>query len=138
VPLRAWLPVVGQLYPNIVLRDQSGPAVVISDFKGKLVLIELVGATSGVCRVFSVRNERGATRFRSIQPQPGLPSIERFTSGYAKLSLDHPEIVFVQLDRHENQYLLIGDRRFISSQTRANSRAPPRRPERHSPRHEQQ
>lgn len=143
-PLRGWPPVVGQFYPNIVLRDQSGQAVAISDFKGKVVLIELVGLTCKACHAFSGGNEPGATRFRSIQPQPGLPSIERFTTSYAKLSLEHPDVVFVQLvlygmdgrsppleadvrdwakhfqlNRQENEYVLIGDRRFISPQTRA-------------------
>ena len=143
-PLRGWPPVVGQFYPNIVLRDQTGQAVAIGDFKGKVVLIELVGLTCKACHAFSGGNEPGTPRFRGIQPQEGLPSIERYVAGYAKLSLDHPDIVFVQLvlygmdgrsppdekdvrdwakhfqlDRNNSEYVLIGDQRFISPQTRA-------------------
>lgn len=143
-PLRGWPPVVGQFYPNVVLKDQTGQAVAISDFVGKVVLIELVGLTCKACHAFSGGNEPGTPRFRGIEPQPGLPSIERFSTGYAKLSLEHPDIVFVQLvlygmdgrspplpadvrdwaqhfelDRDDNEYVLIGDQRFISPQTRA-------------------
>ena len=39
-PLRGWPPVVGQFYPNIVLRDQDGQSVAISDFRGKVVVLE--------------------------------------------------------------------------------------------------
>jgi hypothetical protein len=136
--------VVGQLYPNIALRDHTGQLTAISDFRGKVVLIELVGLTCKACHAFSGGNEPGKPRFRDIAPQEGLPSIERFAKGYAKLSLDHPDIVFVQLvlygmdgrsppaegdvrawaqhfdlNRHENEYVLIGDPRFISPQSRA-------------------
>jgi thiol-disulfide isomerase/thioredoxin len=143
-PLGGWPPVVGQFYPNIVLKDQTGQAVAISDFKGKVVLIEMVGLTCKACHAFSGGNEPGVARFRGIKPQPGLPSIERYATGYAKLSLDHPDIVFVQLvlygmdgqspplaedvrdwsqhfklDRYDNEYVLVGDQRFISPETRA-------------------
>jgi hypothetical protein len=143
-PLRGWPPVVGQFYPNIVLEDHTGQAVAISDFKGKVVLIELVGLTCRACHAFSGGNEPGAPRFRGIEPQRGLASIGRYVTGYANISLDHPDIVFVQLvlygmdgrsapderdvrawaehfelDRSRNEYVLIGDERFISPQTRA-------------------
>lgn len=142
-PLRGWPPVVGQLYPNIVLKDQSGQTVAISDFQGKVVLIELVGLTCKACHAFSGGNEPGVPRFRGIEPQPGLASIERFATGYAKVSLARPDIVFVQLvlygmdgrsppkeedvrawaqhfklHTNENEYVLIGDPRFISPESR--------------------
>lgn len=142
-PLREWPPVVGQLYPNIVLKDQTGQVTAISDFRGKVVLIEVVGLTCRACHAFSGGNEPGTARFQGIEPQDGLPSIERFATAYAKLSLDHPDIVFVQLvlygmdgrsapreedvrawaqhfdlNRYENEVVLVGDPRFISPQTR--------------------
>lgn len=142
-PLRGWPPVVGQFYPNIVLKDQTGQTVALSDFKGKVVLIEVVGLTCKACHAFSGGNEPGAPRFRGIEPQPGLPSIERFAMSYANVSLERPDIVFVQLVLYgmdgqsppteedvrawaqhfklrtaENEYVLIGDERFISPETR--------------------
>ena len=142
-PLRGWPPVVGQFYPSIVLKDQTGQVTALSDFLGKVVLIEVVGLTCRACHAFSGGNEPGKPRFRGIDPQPNLSSIEHYANGYAKLSLDHPDIVFVQLvlygmdgrspprgddvrawaqhfgfDRAKNQVVLVGDQRFISPQTR--------------------
>ncbi len=142
-PLQGWPPVVGQFYPNFVLRDQTGQATAISDFRGKVVLLEVVGLTCRACHAFAGGNEAGMGRFRGIEPQQGLGSIERYVQGYAKLSLDHPDIVFVQLvlygmdgrsppseedarawarhfgmDRQQNEVVLIGDQRFISPETK--------------------
>jgi len=142
-PLKGWPPVVGQFYPNLVLKDQAGQVTAISDFQGKVILLELVGLTCRACHAFAGGNEPGMVRFRNIEPQQGLSSIERFTLGYAQLSLDHPDIVFVQLvlygmdgrsppaeedvrawashfnmDRQKNEVVLIGDQRFISPATR--------------------
>jgi hypothetical protein len=142
-PLRGWPPVVGQFYPNLVLRDQTGQATAISDFRGKVVLVEVVGLTCRACHAFAGANEPDVGHFRGIEPQSGLGSIERYARGYAKLSLDHPDIIFVQLvlygmdgrgpaseddvrawarhfrmDRDQNKVVLIGDQRFISPETR--------------------
>ena len=96
-PLRDWPPVVGQFYPNLVLKDQTGQVTALSDFRGKVVLLEVVGLTCRACHAFAGGNEAGAERFRGIEPQRGLGSIESYAQGYAKVSLDHPDIVFVQL-----------------------------------------
>jgi len=142
-PLQGWPPSVGQFYPELVLKDQTGEVTGISDFRGKVVLVEVVGLTCRACHAFAGGNEPEVARFRDIEPQRGLASIERYAQGYAKLSLDHPDIVFVQLvlygmdgrsppteedarawashfgmDRRKNQVVLIGDQRFISPETR--------------------
>jgi hypothetical protein len=142
-PLRSWPPVVGQFYPNVILKDQTGQATALSDFRGKVVLVEVVGLTCRACHAFAGGNEAGVGQFRGIKPQKGLGSIEQYARGYAKLSLDHPDIVFVQLilygmdgrgppseedarawarhfhmDRDKNRVVLIGDQRFISPETR--------------------
>lgn len=142
-PLEGWPPLVGKRYPNLVLRDQTGQVSAIGDFRGKVILVELVGLTCRACHAFAGGNEPGQTRFRGIPPQPGLDSIERFATSYAKLSLEHPDIVFIQLvlygmdgrspateedarawavhfgmDRRKNQVVLIGDQRFIGAASR--------------------
>jgi hypothetical protein len=142
-PLRDWPPAVGQFYPSLVLKDQTGQVTTLSDFRGKVVLVELVGLTCRACHAFAGGNEPGMDRFRGIEPQRGLGSIEQYAQGYAKVSLDHPDIVFVQLvlygmdgrsppseedarawathfgmDRGQNEVVLIGDQRFISPETR--------------------
>ncbi|MBW2209568.1 MAG: hypothetical protein JRG67_00800 [Deltaproteobacteria bacterium] len=141
--LRDWPPAVGQFYPNLVLKDQTGQVTAISDFRGKVVLLEVVGLTCRACHAFAGGNEAGTERFRGIEPQRGLGSIESYAQGYAKVSLDHPDIVFVQLvlygmdgrsppaeddarawarhfgmDRNRNQVVLIGDQRFIRPESR--------------------
>ena len=142
-PLRDWPPVVGQFYPNLILKDQTGQVTTLGDFRGKVVLVEVVGLTCRACHAFAGGNEPGKERFRGIEPQRGLGSIEHYAQGYAKVSLDHPDIVFVQLvlygmdgrgppseedvrawashfgmDRDQNEVVLIGDQRFISPETR--------------------
>ena len=141
--LQGWPPAVGQFYPNVILKDQTGQVTALSDFRGKVVLVEVVGLTCRACHAFAGGNESGVGQFRGIKPQKGLDSIEQYARGYAKLSLDHPDIVFVQLvlygmdgrsppseedarawarhfhmDRAKNRVVLIGDQRFVSAETR--------------------
>lgn len=142
-PLRGWPPAVGQFYPDVVLEDQTGQITGISDFRGKVVLVEVVGLTCPACNALSGGNDPGKGRFRGIQPQPGLSSIDRYAQMYARTSLDHPDVVFVQLvlygmdgrspptradlrawashfglSRNRNEVVLIGDQRFISPASR--------------------
>lgn len=143
-PLRGWPPSVGKFYPNLVLKDQTGAVTALSDFRGKVILLEVVGLTCRACHAFAGGNEAGKEHFRGIEPQRGLESIEEYARGYAKVSLDHRDIVFVQLvlygmdgrsapdeddvrawashfqmERNRNEVVLIGDGRFTSSETRA-------------------
>lgn len=142
-PLRGWPPVVGRPYPEIALIDQTGRVTTLSEFRGKVVLVELVGLTCRACHAFAGGNEPSVGDFRGIPPQDGLGSIEKYSLEYAKLSLDHPDIVFVQLalygmdgqspptlddvkawarhfgmDRYRNEIVLLGDHRFINPETR--------------------
>ncbi len=141
--LRGWPPVVGRPYPDIALIDQTGRVTALSEFRGKVVLVELVGLTCRACHAFAGGNEPSVGDFRGIPPQDGLGSIEKYSLEYAKLSLDHPDIVFVQLalygmdgqspptlddvqawaqhfgmDRYRNEIVLLGDHRFINPETR--------------------
>lgn len=143
-PLRGWPPVVGQFYPDLALKDQTGRVSAISDFRGKVILLEVVGMTCKACNAFAGGNERGVGGFRGIPPQSGLGSIEQYAQRYAGVSLDHPDVIFVQLilygmdgrsppseadvrawathfgmDRNLNEVVLTGDQRFISPETRA-------------------
>jgi len=142
-PLVGWPPIVGRPYPEIALLDQSGRVTSLSEFRGKVVLVELVGMTCAACHAFAGANDARPGRFRKIAPQQGLGSIEGYAQRFAKISLDHPDIVFVQLllygmdaqsppsltdarpwarhfgmDRYRNEVVLVGDARFINPQTR--------------------
>jgi hypothetical protein len=142
-PLRGWPPVVGRPYPEIALVDQSGRVTSLSEFRGKVVLVELVGLTCPACHAFAGGNEPSVGHFRNITPQDGLGSIDSYAQRFGKLSLDHPDVVFVQLalygmdghsppsladvqawarhfgmDRYRNEVVLVGDARFINPETR--------------------
>lgn len=142
-PLRGWPPTVGRPYPDIALIDQSGRVTSLNELRGKVVLVELVGMTCKACHAFAGGNQPSKARFRNITPQKGLGSIDEYAERFGKLSLDHPDVVFVQLvlygmdgrspptledikawsrhfgmDRYRNEIVLLGDKRFISPQTR--------------------
>ena len=142
-PLRGWPPVTGRPYPEIALIDQSGRVTSLSEFRGKVVLVELVGLTCPACHAFAGGNEPSVGHFRDITPQDGLGSIDSYAQRFGKLSLDHPDVVFVQLvlygmdgqsppsiadvqawarhfgmDRYRNEVVFVGDARFINPETR--------------------
>jgi len=142
-PLKGWPPNVGQFYPNVALPDQTGLVSAIADFRGKVILLEVVGMTCKACNAFAGGNEPGVGGFRGISPQPGLGSIDRYAKTHVGVSLDHPDLVFIQLvlygmdgrsppseadvrawathfgmDRNRNEVVLTGDQRFISPETR--------------------
>lgn len=141
-PLRGWPPTVGRPYPELALIDQSGRVTSLSEFRGKVILVELVGLTCRACHALAGGNEPSVADFRGIPPQDGLDSIESYAQRFGKLSLDHPDIVFVQLalygmdgrspptladvqgwarhfgmDRYRNEIVLVGDARFINPET---------------------
>jgi hypothetical protein len=108
-PLRGWPPAVGQFYPDVVLEDQTGQITGISHYRGKVVLVEVVGLTCPACDALSGGNDPGKGRFRGIEPQPGLSSIDRYARAWAR---------HFGLSRNRNEVVLIGDQRFISPASR--------------------
>ncbi len=92
----SWPPSLGKQYPNLEFIDQNGDTVRISDFKGKLILIEYVGMSCSACQAFSGAHKTGS--YKKIEPQRGLKSIEEyfpeFTGG---LSLSDNRIMFIQI-----------------------------------------
>ncbi|MGB5812941.1 MAG: hypothetical protein WBG86_20580 [Polyangiales bacterium] len=142
-PLVGWPPVVGRPYPEVALIDQSGRVTSLSELRGKVVLVEMVGMTCKACHAFAGGNDPSLGHFRNITPQRDLDSIDLFAQRFGKLSLDHPDVVFVQLiafgmdgrtaptlgdiqswarhfgmDRYRNEIVLQGDERFTTLQTR--------------------
>ena len=142
-PLQGWPPVVGRFYPDLALEDQTGQVTAISDLRGKVVLLEVVGMTCKACNAFSGGNDESVGGFGGIRPQPGLESIDHYLQRFSGVPLDDPRLVFVQLvlygtdgrtapteadvrawashfglDRNRNQIVLTGDARFVSPETR--------------------
>ncbi|MEX2186070.1 MAG: hypothetical protein WD875_04715 [Pirellulales bacterium] len=91
----AWPPVLGKEYPDLQLIDQTGNTTRLSDFRGKVLLVEMVGIPCGACQAFSGGRDVGAFRGGSVQAN--LDSIEVYAERYGKFDLDDDRIVFVQL-----------------------------------------
>ena len=133
----SWPPRLNETFPDLELRSSTGDIVRLSDFHGKVVLVEPVGMTCAACNAFSGARERGG--YKHITPQANLPSIEKLLPQYAGgTSLDDERIVLVQLllydmklrapsledardwaahfgfDDNPSVIVLVGDERFIN------------------------
>lgn len=91
----AWPPEAQEKYPDLLLRDQDGRLTRLSEFKGKVILLEPVGMSCPGCIAFSGGERCGP--FLNSPPQPDLQSIEEYARQYGDVELDHPDIVFVQV-----------------------------------------
>jgi hypothetical protein len=94
-PSVAWPPILGQPYPNLTLVDQEGRRTSLSEFKGKVILVEPVGMPCRACIAFAGGHECGP--FDGVLPQPDLQSIEKYARDYGGFDLDDERIVFVQI-----------------------------------------
>ncbi len=90
-----WPPVLGETYPDLQLMDQEGTPTRLSDFAGKIILLEPIGMPCKACQAFSGGHERGG--FRGIPPQPGLPSIAQAARKYGGFDLHDDRIVKIHL-----------------------------------------
>ena len=69
-----WPPKLNEPYPDLHLVDQDGKLTRLSEFKGKIILVEPIGMPCQACQAFCGGHHVGG--FRGIRPQPSLPSIE--------------------------------------------------------------
>ncbi len=92
-----WPPTLGQAYPDITLPDQQGTQTRLSDLRGKVVLLELIGMDCPACNAFSGANMPSVGPYEGVAPQKGLEYIGRYVKQYADVELSHPDVVFVQL-----------------------------------------
>lgn len=98
-----WPPQKGQVFPDgITYVDQDGRRLKMSQFKGKVLLVEFVGMNCPACQAFSGAHARGAYGGNAVQR--GLQSIETYFPKYTGgLRLDDPRIVFVQVLLYDMQ-----------------------------------
>jgi len=87
--------ILGQSYPDMKLIDLQGRHVKLSQFKGKVILVELIGMPCQACQAFSGGHRTGG--FRGVKPQPNIPDIERLLVDYARIRADHPDLQIVQI-----------------------------------------
>ena len=106
-----WPPILGELYPDLILLDQTGNQVRLSSFKGSVILVEPVGMNCPACQGFSGAGRKGP--YGSVTPQQGLGSIEAYLPSYGGgLSVHDPRLVFAL-------QMLLDVREFYSSQFRS-------------------
>ena len=75
--------------------DQNGDLTSLEEFRGKVVLIEVVGMTCPACVSLSGGMLYGG--YGATLPQSNLESIEEYVGRFSGESLDNPDIVFVQI-----------------------------------------
>ncbi len=90
-----WPPKLDEPYPDLQLVDQDGHLTRLSEFKGKIILIEPIGMPCQACQAFCGGHHVGG--FRGIRPQPGLPSLEESARAHGGFDLSDPRIVKVYL-----------------------------------------
>src|SRR5688572_2017772 len=71
----AWPPVPGEPYPDLTLLDDEGRSVSLSQFKGKVILLEPTAMTCPACQAFSGGNLQGIGGFSGVAPQADLVDI---------------------------------------------------------------
>lgn len=89
-----WPPQLNNYYPDIELQSLSGKKVKLSQYAGKVLLIEPIGLSCPACQAFAGGDTKGS--FCGVSPQPGLQSIERLMASNG-ISGQDPRIVKVQL-----------------------------------------
>ncbi len=94
-PEHLWPPVVGQPYPDLQLIDQEGHRTSLSEFRGKVVLLEPIGMPCEACIAFAGGHRRGA--YDGVSPQKNLPSIDELSRRFGGVDLDKEDIVVVQV-----------------------------------------
>ncbi len=95
VVIGKWPPVKGERYPDVVLRDQNGEVVRLSELAGEVILLELAAVPCKGCQAFAGGQELGG--FAGVPVQRGLESIHHYARRYAGIDLKKDDVVFVQL-----------------------------------------
>jgi hypothetical protein len=91
-----WPPRVGERYPPLEFGTPDGKVKRLSDFKGKVVLVEPIGMNCPACQAFAGAHRVGS--FRGITPQGNLRSIEETLPRYAGgVKIGNPRLVYIQL-----------------------------------------
>ena len=95
-PSHIWPPATSVEYPDLKLMDAvSGRRVSLSEYKGKVILLEPIGMNCPACNAFAGGHKVGSFRGQGLQK--GLPSVEEILPRYAGIPLDQDGLVYVQL-----------------------------------------
>jgi hypothetical protein len=133
----AWPPKIGQLYPELKLKNYDGKTVSLRDYQGKVILVEPIGMGCPACQAFAGAGKKGG--FQKARHQKGIKSAHEIMKEYAKVKLTDRRIVFVHLllydmssrkaptvadakawakhwglDKQKNALVLVADQRYIN------------------------
>jgi hypothetical protein len=91
-----WPPRVGETYPDLRLVDQTGRVTSLSSFKGRVLLVEMIGMTCPACQGFSGAKKHGT--FGGVDSDGGLTAIDELLRQYASgVTFPSDDLVFVQI-----------------------------------------
>ena len=96
----AWPPRIGETFPELELTSLSGEPLLLSSFKGKVLLIEPVSMSCKACQSFAGADEDNRGPLGADQGgahQPGLSSLESYVHRFAGVDFDDPGLVYVQV-----------------------------------------
>lgn len=91
-----WPPQLGKAYPDLRLQTPEGDWVQLSDFRGKVLVIEPIGMSCPACNAWAGGNSAVGT-FQGVRPQPDLDSLDDYSRKFAGVSLDDPELMYIHL-----------------------------------------
>lgn len=89
-----WPPVLNNYYPDAEMQTLSGKKVKLSQYAGKVILIEPIGMSCPACQAFAGAGAKGG--FSGVAPQEGLQSIDALLSQNG-ISPQDPRLVRIQI-----------------------------------------
>lgn len=90
-----WPPRVDAKYPDLELSNLQGDKVRLSDYRGKLLIIESIAIPCPACQAFSGGHEVGG--LNGIEPQRGLKSFEEHFEEWTGRSLENGPVRLIQI-----------------------------------------
>ena len=91
-----WPPRVGQPYPDLTLMDQRGELIRLSDFKGKVLLIEPIGMNCPASNALAGGKTKGG--FEGTAPETDVePADISFRYDAPGVSYDDPRLIHIEL-----------------------------------------
>ncbi len=90
----SWPPIVGEEFPDLYLNTNKGKRH-LSEFKGKVILVEPVGMNCAACNAFNGGHIVGG--YKGTVPQQGVAPIEELLNRYAGIGIDDPDLILVHL-----------------------------------------
>lgn len=85
-PSAPWPPQLNQRYPNLELTNTDGRKIQLSQYAGRIILLEPIGMSCPACQAFVGAAQKGA--FHGGSAQAGLPSIDTSLQQYGISSTD--------------------------------------------------